>query len=768
MFGSTEFVLATYCVQIIGCTLIALVMFHFWRVYGRKALLDWSWSWGCLSLYHIIAVTTLFTVGIYQPSHPVRLLSSCFALTFGYWQLAWLLRGTLSFARGDSNSSPYFRLILLSILIISVALTLSTISSSLQVRLALRVGLRAILAHLVLWIAAYYVWNALSLSTNFGHRLLAVGLFLYGLEQSFYWVSLVFPLQAWRQFYQYSGLVDFLFQSIIGLGMTIWLLEERHEQAVITAENLEDNRRALEEKKSFIESLTFNSPFILYVFNVELRKNVYVNRQIGEDLGYDPQQIQEMGEQFLPALLHPEDLARLPALLTRWETASDSDVLEVEYRMKHADGHWCWFLGRDTVFKRDSEGKVLEILGFAHDISKLKHSEEKRRRIEQQLQHTQKLESLGVLAGGIAHDFNNLLTSILGFTDLAVKELNPNSSAAKLLENSRAGAEQAADLTNQLLAYSGKGQFSVEPIDLSQLTKQISRLLQVSISKKCQLKYELGSSLPLIRADIIQMRQIIMNLVINASDAIGDAEGIILLRTGTRYCKAKELQMPGAGESLPEGNYVFLEVTDSGCGMSPQTQAKIFDPFYTTKFTGRGLGLSAVLGIVHGHEGAIQCESELGKGTTFRVLFLATELLHKEKRIPEILSESWQGEGTVLLIDDEPSVRKLGTLILKKLGFRVLTAANGADGIETLRRHQESICLVVLDLTMPRLDGVQTFEEIQKLRLNIPVVLSSGYNEENLMERFSDQVPAGFLRKPYLVQDMEAIIQEVLGLKSDV
>ncbi|MEW6427577.1 MAG: transporter substrate-binding domain-containing protein [Thermodesulfobacteriota bacterium] len=397
------------------------------------------------------------------------------------------------------------------------------------------------------------------------------------------------------------------------------------------------------------------------------------------------------------------------------------------------------------------------LLGVARNLSERKQAEEHRLRLEQQLLHAQKLESLGVLAGGIAHDFNNILTAIIGNADLAIMRLNPESPALDNLQRIEKAACRAADLAKQMLAYSGKGKFVVEVIDLNRLVEEMGHMLEVSISKKAVLRYNLTRPLPAVRADATQLRQIIMNLVINASEAIGDRSGVIAVTTGCMDCDRSYLNHVWLDENLSEGLYVYLEIADSGCGMSKETMAKIFDPFFTTKFTGRGLGMAAVLGIVRGHRGAIKVYSEEGKGSTFKVLLPAAD------RPAELFNhpgggEDWRGSGTALLVDDEETVRAIGREMLKELGFSVLTAADGREGLEIFKQHPE-IAVVILDLTMPHLDGEQTFRELRKLKPDIDVIMSSGYNEQEVTQKFAGKGLAGFVQKPYKLSELRRALQ---------
>jgi PAS domain S-box-containing protein len=442
------------------------------------------------------------------------------------------------------------------------------------------------------------------------------------------------------------------------------------------------------------------------------------------------------------------------------------------------------FLSRYRAFFRNPEGKHLEALfptgwnsGFyAHlegamlshslgrppvndvpllllavnDITERKEAEEKRLQMERQMQQTQKLESLGVLAGGIAHDFNNLLTVILGNASLALDELPPTSPARDNLEAIEQTSLRAAELCRQMLAYSGKGQFVVETIQLGELIEDMLSLLKASISKKAILNLHLKESLPALRGDPSQIRQIVMNLVINASEALGDHAGAITLSTGLMECPRGYLSEIYLGESLAEGVYVWLEVSDTGCGIDPETQRRIFEPFFTTKFTGRGLGLSAVLGIVRGHQGALKLYSEPGRGSTFKVLFPA---IRQEQpggvQSGEMKPAEWQGTGTILLVDDEESVLAVGSRMLERIGFRVLAATNGREALEIYRSRRDEIALVLLDLTMPEMDGEETFRELRRMDPGIRVVMTSGYTATEITPRFAGKRLTGFLQKPY-------------------
>jgi CheY-like chemotaxis protein len=305
-------------------------------------------------------------------------------------------------------------------------------------------------------------------------------------------------------------------------------------------------------------------------------------------------------------------------------------------------------------------------------------------------------------------------------------------------------------LTKQLLAYSGKGKFVIQPINLARLVQEMSHLLGVSVSKKVSFITKLQDDLPAIEADAVQMQQVVMNLITNASEAIGDQAGRITVRTGCAHVNRDYLADTYFDEDLPEGEYVFLEVSDTGCGIDAETKRRIFDPFFTTKFTGRGLGLAAVLGIVRGHHGAINLYSEVGHGTTFKVLLPSSEKKVSQDRMGEMeRNRNWRGAGIILVIDDEEGVRIVAKSALEKAGFTILTAQDGREGLQIFHRRAGEIAAVLLDMTMPHMSGDEVYRELVRARPDVPVILSSGYNEQDATSLFVGKGLAGFIQKPY-------------------
>jgi PAS domain S-box-containing protein len=406
------------------------------------------------------------------------------------------------------------------------------------------------------------------------------------------------------------------------------------------------------------------------------------------------------------------------------------------------------------------EGAPPQLLVIARDITERKRAEEEKKLIERKLQETAKLESLGVLAGGIAHDFNNLLTGILGYASLARMQLPPGSPLVHHLEQIENGAHRAADLCMQMLAYAGKGRFVVARTDLNAIIAESTHLLHLSVGKNAVLKCDLAPALPLILADVNQMRQVLLNLVINASESLGERGGLIRVATGVARLDRDDLSDAHLVPELSEGEHVFLEVGDTGCGMTAQMRSRIFEPFFTTKFTGRGLGLAAVLGIVRAHQGAIKVASEVNRGTTFRLFFPCAGEPEETTFFPAG-GIRWRGEGDVLVVDDEETVRDVTAQMLEAFGFRVAVAQDGREAI-ALFRERGPFTFVLLDLTMPHLGGEETFRELRQMCPAVRVILMSGYSEQEATAHFVGEGLAGFLQKPFRAAALLRIVRQLL------
>jgi CheY-like chemotaxis protein/nitrogen-specific signal transduction histidine kinase len=362
-----------------------------------------------------------------------------------------------------------------------------------------------------------------------------------------------------------------------------------------------------------------------------------------------------------------------------------------------------------------------------------------KRQLEEQFRESQKFETIGTLAAGVAHDFNNLLTSVMGNASLVLGDLPGDSPHRERLDDVVRAAERAADLTRQLLAYSGKGRHFTQKVDLSGLVAGMQALIEASVPKTINLALQLAPRLPRIEADSNQIQQLLLNLVSNAAEAIGDGAGALEILTGR------------------DGDMVFLQVRDTGCGMDEETRSRIFDPFFSTKFTGRGLGLAAAAGIARGHKASIQVATSPGAGSTFRVTFPRAE----EPEIPAVRNASAKG-GTVLVVDDEEMVRRIAQASLELRGFRVLIASNGAEAIEQVRNRPE-IGLVLLDLTMPVMGGEEAIDHIRAVRPGIKVIVSTGYDHREAVARFGRKGVAGYLQKPYTSRQLGERVQALIG-----
>ncbi|MFN8618984.1 MAG: PAS domain S-box protein [Dehalococcoidia bacterium] len=516
---------------------------------------------------------------------------------------------------------------------------------------------------------------------------------------------------------------------------------------------------ALAQSEARFRSLVDNSPDFITRVDRDLRHD-FVNRTAEREAELDPAAV--LGKRADEMGFEPE-LAAL--FLARQQQVRDSgEPVEYEYAIDSvaSPGRRSYRRAR-VVPEIDEAGGVHHILSIVTDITAQREAEDARKRLDQQMQQAQKLESLGVLAGGIAHDFNNLLVAILGNAGLALMELAPESPARQTVQDIELAAQRAAELTRQMLAYSGKGKFVIEQLNLSKVVEEMAHLLEVSVSKRATLRFRFPEELPAVEGDATQIRQVIMNLILNASDAIGDTPGLISVSTGVMQAGQDYLSGPYTEPGLPEGQYVFLEVADTGAGMDEGTRARIFDPFFSTKFTGRGLGLAAVLGIVRGHRGAIKLHSEPGKGTTFTILFPALGAATPQPTTADVLPDATSSGGRkVLVVDDDPAVREVTQRILEHAGFVALPAEDGPEGLRQYASNP-GIAVVLLDMTMPHMDGAEAFRELRRMDPGVQVILTSGYSEQEATGSFDGKGLAGFLQKPFRPQDLLGCIYSVIG-----
>lgn len=451
------------------------------------------------------------------------------------------------------------------------------------------------------------------------------------------------------------------------------------------------------------------------------------------------------------SLIFDEDMVRVAREVAEASASDAESFVHAPYRVRHADGSTRW-LHDVTRIERGPDGVPTHFLGYVVDVTLRIEAEEQARELERRLLHAQKLESLGVLAGGVAHDFNNLLTGILGHASLARRQLpDGDERTSESLEQIELLARRAAELTRQLLSYSGRGSFVIEPVDLGEVVEETVAMLGVAVSRTTTLVVERAPNLPRIEADRTQIQQIAMNLLTNAGEALEGRAGKVTLRLFSTPLPA--LDVPAATRE------VILEVEDTGRGMDAGVRERLFDPFFTTKGTGRGLGMSAVLGIVRAHRGRIEVRSVPNAGSIVVVAFPAIDAPRPTSRIaPSRPAESARG-GTVLVVDDEHGVRTAVAAILRHAGFTVLLARDGTEGLAMFDRHKAEIALVLLDLTMPGLSGPDTFRALRERSTAIPVIITSGFSAQH---DASIEDASAFLQKPYTADELERTVIAVL------
>ncbi len=531
-------------------------------------------------------------------------------------------------------------------------------------------------------------------------------------------------------------------------------LEAILEQSRIDLEEtVAERTHELRESEARFRALAEHAPELISEFDEDGRY-VYASPSFRDLLGYEPEALTGTSPELL---IHPDDLAESRRGMVRAlrETTGDHAI----HRLRHADGRWRWFDNTGRAY-RNREGE-LRFVSIGRDVTDQRKAELERRRIEARMQEAQRLESLGVLAGGIAHDFNNLLAVIQGNASLLDAEAGETPESRGRLRRIREASQHARGLTEQMLTYAGRAAFKLLPLDLSRLVEETRDLAQASVSKKCRLVFDLDGPLT-VEGDDTQLRQVLLNLVTNASDSLAGAEGVVRVRVGCTAVRSGELaDAHGCPEKL-EGEVAFLEVADNGAGMSEDLQRRIFEPFYSTKRAGRGLGLAAVLGIARNHAGAIAVQSASGEGTTFRLLLpIAEERVVAARPAPEAPLDRTPLGATALVVDDEPAVRDVAEVFLRHAGFRVLGAGGGREALDALREHRDEIDVAVVDLTMPDLAGDELCEALHEIRADLPIVIVSGYSRDLASPRMGEL--AGFVQKPYEPRDLVTAVRRALA-----
>jgi PAS domain S-box-containing protein len=535
--------------------------------------------------------------------------------------------------------------------------------------------------------------------------------------------------------------------QVLGNGLAGSLGRSRVERALVDSE---DRFRTLVESTSdWIWEVDENLCFS------------YANPAVTLLLGYRPEQV--LGRTPLDFMPPEEAVQVREALALLWRDRRP--IVRLENWNLTADGHRV-LLETSGVPVFDRDGRFRGYQGIDRDVTGRHQAEMDQKRLETSLQHAQKLQSLGVLVGGIAHDFNNLLTGILGSASLALLDMPGDSGAGRHLHRIQAAARQASDLTNQMLAYAGKGRTQTEPAHLDAIVASVTHLLQATIPKRIRLDVEAQPGLPPLEVDVSQIRQLLMNLVLNAAEAIGDREGHIRIVLSALAAGAPPPRGEVFGLLRDDRPQVALTVEDSGCGMPPELVTRVFDPFFSTKFQGRGLGLAVVLGVAKAHDALVAVLSQVGQGTVFEVRFPvapgAVDRADTRARPPEpaLPPQAW---GAILLVDDEPFIRDVARLILERGGWKVVVAADGAAGLELFARAPDTFRLVIMDLMMPGMDGREAASRIRGVRPGVPLILSSGYQDDTVHHPDLGSGPLAFVQKPYTVERLLAVVADLVS-----
>ncbi len=515
-------------------------------------------------------------------------------------------------------------------------------------------------------------------------------------------------------------------------------------------EELQQTVQILEEHEAHLRTIIRNSPAGYFHINLEgrfvevndawLRIHGYESSDevIGKHFG-----ITQVESELATALKHVEDLHNGLAIPTG----------EFTHLRKNGTIGYHTFSAHPVVHS----GKVVGLEWFIIDTSDRKKVEDEKQILQQQFQQAQKLESLGVMASGIAHDFNNILAIIMGYCSLIKNNFETAKEHVPAIE---IAAERAAGLCRQMLTYAGKGRYILIQTDMATLVDEMIKMLRTTTNQNIEIRSDISPEIPSITGDANQIRQIVMNLIINASEAIGEKHGEVFVSLTTVEIMTEQQENDHNGKAIPPGWYVCLEVTDNGCGMDEETLRRIFEPFYTTKFSGRGLGMAAVLGIITAHSGVLQVCSQTGHGTTFKV-YLPVKKCEPVQKIQASVTEPWQGSGTILLVEDDAQIRMIAKALLEVLGYTVIDAVNGRDGLEMYQKNSADISLVLTDMGMPVMNGYEMVRELKQLNPGLPIVVSSGFGDDDITAHIPSGTIAGSLNKPYDFDTLRDAIRSV-------
>ena len=513
--------------------------------------------------------------------------------------------------------------------------------------------------------------------------------------------------------------------------------------------------KRLAENETRYRTLINESPLGVLVIQQGIAK--FANPRLLAIFGFD--ELNEIIDRPSKELLAPEVREEMSERASRREKGEQL-VSSYETSCQKRDG---------TIFPVHIDARRIifndkpSVMLYFRDITEVRKLSEERDQLKKQLQLAQKLESLGIVAGGVAHDFNNLLFGIMGYANLILNKDTSDKEVSEYANEIYSISKEATTLTKQMLAYTGKSVLNQVVTSFNDIINEIKKLIKLSIPKSISIHYELTENPDRIIADINQVKQVILNLVINASEAIGKSSGSIVITTGSEMIDEKEQGKGHPIFDLQIGKYSFIEIRDSGIGIEESIVNKIFDPFYSTKFTGRGLGLSVVQGIIKAHKGSIKIESQIGTGSIFKVLFPVTHEKETPSDSKEPNLEKLEKTGTVIFCDDDENIRTIGKKMLEKIGFTTLLASNGLEAIEIYNDMKDDIVLIISDLTMPEMTGREVLTRLQNLSPHLPIIISSGYNEIEVSGYIKNKKNIGFLQKPYNLSDLQSMIRKVLS-----
>ena len=625
-----------------------------------------------------------------------------------------------------------------------------------------RLGLPTYLAGCLGFLLAYFTVQT-SGELNHGRTFLVIQ-FILGfvfVHRSWIVLALVTSIAVWALSFHNAGLpisrYDILYYVILGPVGSYAFFLAREKWQKITVAFAKDMAKRVEESRNTLQKLQETTAY-LGLISEETGLGVWswlpsedlvtVDGAWCRMLGYDRHEFM-FDSTLWERILHPDDKNTMSVLLT---LQPGNDSWEQECRFLHKDGHYVWTHGRGRVVEWTADKKPDKLVGLHLDVTQSKEAEARQRELDEQLNQTQRFESLGVLAGGIAHDFNNILMGVTASASL-MREYCTEEENDELLTTIEESTQRAAELVEQMLLYAGKSQVYQTVLDLSTMCEEMANLLRVSAGRNHRVEFE-SRKAAVMEGDSTQIRQVILNLVTNAADSMADMTGTITIRTGLQTLN--EGERDEFGQLSQGGKYVYFEVEDEGCGFQPEVRERMFEPFFSTKGMGRGLGLSSIAGILRTHHGFLFLTTEVGKGSCLRVLFPQSEKALEGESRGDPQAAAVNGMGTVLVVDEETAVRTISARLLGKIGYQTLEAGGGEEALE-LYRGNPNISVVVLDLTMPGLSGQQTLKKLREINPGVRCLLASGYSSTGLEGIEGEH----FIQKPFTLDKLRMALQQL-------